>query len=1265
MNISKRIVCALMCIAMLLSMSTSFAFAEDPAPLFSEAFVGDSYINADKAVYLTDDATLAAAENGAQVELTWRGELYTFVKGVNAFSTLAEVEAAALENPHILFKMATTGATDFYASKPASFFTENYDVSPFVKGTAKDGSDWTSNVGTGEGQFNPANSAEYSNFGVKNNTAVAGDYNFYGFTINSCLVDWAPDNSMHIENCYFNLDSWASYALIHGHANKGQNVATKLVLKNNYITVKSGSVGALVNNGDVMSPHFEIDSVFVDVEAFSCAEKYSQFKQAGNNTMFYVHDSNWRGFKNYWLSKTGKVTEGVTSVFKCTNNIFKDSYFGFVWNIVCAPEFDAYTEVIFDSNNVYTKQETKNNSYGYIFGSIASAYSTVASPALKLTITNNFMKSQHSSGAGSLTTGSDKCRIFDPVDISNNYVTTPGSTEGFQLKYSSNTQNLKASTWIISEDGSKKSNSLYPVTFEGEALLENDSYNTAPAAELNLAALLDKGENTKLEGFSNAECTSALNLSSVNATADTTVYVKVTSLDGTASKVYAIAITVDVSHNMETKYDANGHWTECSDDGCDEKTALVPHSYADVIDTTCDCGYTRTINYFATNYVGDSYINAEKAILLSSKVASAADGEAVEVEWCGTKYVFIKGTNAFATLAEIQDKNFDNPHVLVESKTEGDPFYPQFPGSFFTQNYKNNPVKKGTAIDGSDWAANIGTGAGQFNPNIGVIYNNIGPNYSTVAGDYKFYGFTMTYSVIDYSSVANMYMENCYFSTRNWAGNNLSYFKNKTNGETVNKIVFKNIYITPQSASNVGRLFASGTTLPEYFEMDSVFFDLPQAVEMTGDHFYNQAGPDYTWYVHDSCFKNFQYYKLAKHVDKYTVSEGVTAKSIWENNVMFNSYLAKVWDEVFGYMLDDFTEIKLVGNKVTTTASAYLFGSIHDYASTSACEPALKFTLKDNYMANQAGANNSIGSRRFDADALEFSNNFVALPSNKDVGVQIMYNGGAIKAKTWLIAADGSNTSSMIQPGVMFEEDVFDEEEIINLDAQSSTVDVKDLITAAGNIIKGYSDEECETELDLANVAVPAAGCTIYVKVLSPDGLTAENHTVVIEKDPAFTIFNEGKGSTFDATKDGKDFYWVTWRGEVTSQAITVENGEETTHRVGAIYYSSLDNLYNVMGYINNTLKVDAKTIEDVDSVIADVNAQYASAKNIKTYAFSKDHTLTWDNETQTYGYRYNFNVQKDYYRGVVMYVVYTDAEGNLQVEFSNEVVQQSGAEIA
>ncbi len=53
------------------------------------------------------------------------------------------------------------------------------------------------------------------------------------------------------------------------------------------------------------------------------------------------------------------------------------------------------------------------------------------------------------------------------------------------------------------------------------------------------------------------------------------------------------------THAYATKYDANGHWNECT---CKDKTAVQPHSFANDADTACDCGYERHVHTYETKY---------------------------------------------------------------------------------------------------------------------------------------------------------------------------------------------------------------------------------------------------------------------------------------------------------------------------------------------------------------------------------------------------------------------------------------------------------------------------------------------------------------------------------------------------------------------------------------------------------------------------------------------------------------------------------------
>ena len=303
------------------------------------------------------------------------------------------------------------------------------------------------------------------------------------------------------------------------------------------------------------------------------------------------------------------------------------------------------------------------------------------------------------------------------------------------------------------------------------------------------------------------------------------------------------------------------------------------------------------------------------------------------------------------------------------------------------------------------------------------------------------------------------------------------------------------------------------------------------------------------------------------------------------------------------------------------------------------------------------------------------SGNFIAQASDRTVGYNYYINSlthGHTYVSAWDITADGTVNSGTVLDMTAFNGENIKETNELVVEADVSTVNVETLfenkyeLTISGdkfneNILKGYSDSACETSVDLTKVSVPAAGTTVYVKVSSPDGTATSDtvYKVVISKKVAYDISNTGKGSTYLQMYNGTDYYWVGWRGEVnaTGAAVTaIEN-----HRVGAIYMSSTTNLESVKADITAAV-ADMKDVDEIDTAVETVNAAYAEANNIKTYAMRGNKVFTWDNATQSYGYRYNFLIPEDYYRGVVMYVVYKDSDGNIQVEFSDMVVQQSGA---
>ena len=70
------------------------------------------------------------------------------------------------------------------------------------------------------------------------------------------------------------------------------------------------------------------------------------------------------------------------------------------------------------------------------------------------------------------------------------------------------------------------------------------------------------------------------------------------------------------THSLAYKYsDGAGHWQECSDANCPDvagsKTATASHSYDNDTDTTCVCGYTRTIMPSHTHSLAYKYSDTE------------------------------------------------------------------------------------------------------------------------------------------------------------------------------------------------------------------------------------------------------------------------------------------------------------------------------------------------------------------------------------------------------------------------------------------------------------------------------------------------------------------------------------------------------------------------------------------------------------------------------------------------------------------------------
>ncbi|MBR5011796.1 MAG: hypothetical protein IKY12_04490, partial [Clostridia bacterium] len=499
----------------------------------------------------------------------------------------------------------------------------------------------------------------------------------------------------------------------------------KVVIQNVYFSTVDSEKGLMGNLFDKagLPEHLTYDTIFVDT-TLSRAINGPNIVQLGDNTSFTIKNSLFRNYNILNAAFLGNgnnsVTEGVDRKVIIDNNIFYNSSFRSKKQNIISYHPKLLSEVQITNNNVIVPADSKYLSAGVYLAGVDDMQNVGTTPKpLKVVITGNYV--DYAQGVVLFDGFAGKNTASDSV-IENNYLRLKASATGLPIIYAG-VPNVTSSNWLITADGTNHSGIIQPMTFDGDTFDKTETVTVTFVVDtINLLDHIGSPEAVTVsgsdyngnvfEGYSDAELTTAVDLTAVPATESTTVYVKVSSPDGKTktSDVYTINIVVDITHNWVYEYDDNNHWQKCIGGTCNcgVTTEVTPHEFDDDADTSCDCGYTRTVTLFSEAFVGDSYINKDKAVLLSNETAlvNAKDGDGVKLSWRGTDYVFIKGTNAFTSLSAIQAKNLDNPHILVKNNTEGTNFYLNVPAKVFTQNYDVNPVKVGTANDGSDWAFN-------------------------------------------------------------------------------------------------------------------------------------------------------------------------------------------------------------------------------------------------------------------------------------------------------------------------------------------------------------------------------------------------------------------------------------------------------------------------------------------------------------------------------------------------------------------------------
>lgn len=226
-------------------------------------------------------------EPGADIVVEWKGSLYHFTVGVNAFEKVEDAVTYATSNgirPKILLpeyegNLNVTTAMDVY--------TPNYDTVPYIRGTATDGSDWAEND-------------EWSDYEVRvGNIAIGGsvegEVNLYGLTMNGQFTDWSRSTQATITLKNLLVESTAGIPLFGTNSSSKQsaNNADVLNVVNTYIK-QTATSGRLVT--EYVPAYVTFDGLWIPNGNQCGLTGINYIKVAANDSAFTIKNScirNW------------------------------------------------------------------------------------------------------------------------------------------------------------------------------------------------------------------------------------------------------------------------------------------------------------------------------------------------------------------------------------------------------------------------------------------------------------------------------------------------------------------------------------------------------------------------------------------------------------------------------------------------------------------------------------------------------------------------------------------------------------------------------------------------------------------------------------------------------------------------------------------------------------------------------------------------------------------------------------------------------------
>lgn len=952
MNKTKRLLALVLCAVMAMSLLSSFAFAADGAatssvngssvsevdPMADNVFVVDSNIGIRDTLYT----------------LIWGGREYVDLEvAKKAFRNYAQFEnaimAAGIEDAIVLIKNISSTAK-VTLKYPATLYTEAYNITPYIKGTARDGSDWSVNTAFED-------SAITLSGDIIINAAAFGKIGFYGFVLKNKITDnarTANNADITVSNCIIEDSSSNPFINTTNNVNKKDN-SDSLTLKNIYVKSTKDAKATLITSN--LPAHVTIDGLYA--AGGTIDRGVSELIQVQNVSSITIRNSNLQGMNLANLQFVGgkaAVSAGQSKAVVFENNIVNG-----VGNALAVISMMTtnYTSLRFNNNTVINKNPSI--AVAACIGNQASPDNTVT---MELEVTNNWLNGVSNEIKLTVTSASAELRNI-LANIERNFVNP---------KYI--------------EDESAMAGVSLDATEHG---FSAGSYYTdaAMTAIVNMSLIINAITASNGEVFfSNATRNIYYVMESGDATSLNFTFAK----PGATYKFYADKNCTDEVSAADINYNDNKTVFYFRSTVADGSYSSDPYQVTIVRDSP-------KYEYFAKAFVDEQGLLTKEALVADVNCGYVADGRLYNTEWNGKMYTFIKGVNVFesvdAAIAFAKASGMDNAQYLLkdlngtrDSKMRWIMFYP---GRFYTEAYNISPVKKGTAFDGSDWGFNE-----EFTGDKAIKIAEIVIPDNGIAGNYEFYGFTITGSYADWSLrhfETKVLICNSHFDLDSYSGSYQLFRFNENKTMTDAEKAFEDSLTVKDSYINqngrVGRFVAG--TIPANFVWDGVYYN-SVSEGISSSVYCQQFNNKAQFTIRNSLIKNHNTSSVLTYLECMMSAE-VTAshdrKLIYDNNIFVNTNFSKD-GLVSGYMRG-FTEFQFTNNRVYNTKE---YGIVHNIDGSAASGKPLKVTITGNVL-NSALATVDFKSRAIASDSV-IENNYV---TTKYQAGEVTYGGVKLTAQ--------------------------------------------------------------------------------------------------------------------------------------------------------------------------------------------------------------------------------------------------------------------------